>query len=58
MVGAKEKVGTQRIDVQHDRYGWWYNIIYYPLIDIIVKTQQCVIKAGKLKLSINSQRKF
>ena len=43
-------VGIQRIDVQHDKYGWWYDIIYYPLKDNIGKTWQGVIKDGKAKL--------
>ena len=49
----KEKVGIQRIDVQHDKYGWWYGIIYYCLIAKIGENRQGVIKAGKPKLSIN-----
>ena len=51
IVGVKEKVGIQRINVQHDRYGWWYDIIYYPLIYNIGKTLQGVIKVGKSMLS-------
>ena len=54
----KEKVGFQRIDVQHDGYGWWYGIIYYSLIANIGKTQQGVIKAGKAKLSIKPCLQF
>ena len=52
MVGVQEKVRIQRIDVQHDRYGWWYDIIYYALIANICKTRQVVIKSRKSKLSI------
>ena len=49
----KEKVGIQRIDVQHDRYGWWYGIIYYCLITNIGKNWQGLIKDDKPKLLIN-----
>ena len=49
----KDKVGIQRIDAQHDKYGWWYGIIYYRLVANIGKNIQGLIKAGKPKLSIN-----
>ena len=49
----KDKVGIQIIGVQHDRYEWWYGIIYYHLMANIGKNQQGLIKVGKPKLSIN-----
>ena len=52
MLELKTKLEFIEIDVQHDRYGWWYDIIYYPLTANIGKTQQGVIKASKEKLSI------
>ena len=45
-----KRVGILRIDVHHDKCGWWYDIIYYPLISNIGKTQQGVIKDDKTKL--------
>ena len=58
IVGVKEKVGIQRINVQHDRYGWWYGIIYYPLIANIGKNWQGVVKVGKSKLSLKPWLQF
>ena len=35
-------------------HGWWYDIIYYPLMANIVKNGQGVIKVGKAKLSLKT----
>ena len=49
-----KRVGIRIIDIQHEKYGWWYDIIYCPLIANLGKTWQGVIKVGKAKLSIKS----